>query len=282
MGEDKANTKAKQQADRAREGVKQRRSGLHDRRRVTHTTPADGIAHDSAPETATGTIFPNRVRDPAPGDSVLMDGGNNRKIGGDVLVGRLKGARILTLALEERRTCPRSCLHWRSCYGNQMSLAARWRHGPALESAIRDQIEFMLTPRRKWDVRPLLVRLHVLGDFYSLGYLKTWVELIDQYPELHVFGFTAWGQGTEIGDAIKRVRAAAPDQFAVRTSGETGPMGSWTIDWPTEKRFVGINGSVGIVCPEQLDANDTGARKKHCGSCAACWQSDVPVVFIEH
>jgi len=279
LRDDKVNRAAKEKADRAREKVKQRRSGLHDRRRVTHTGPADGRSSHSAPEGSTGTIFPNRIKEPVVGQPVLMDGANNRKIGGDVLVGRLKGARILTLSIEERRTCPTTCQHWQTCYGNNMSLAIRWRHGQPLEAAIKHQIASHFDRRRP---KPLLVRLHVLGDFYSMAYLEMWAQLIDEYPLLHVFGFTAWPSDSPIGAGIKRIREAAPDQFAVRTSGESGAMGSWTIDWPTEKRFVRINGDTGMVCPEQRDANDTGQREKHCGNCAACWQSDVPVVFIEH
>lgn len=279
MRDDKANRKALDAAEKGREKVRKRRSGLHDRRRVHHTLPATGKAKRTVADDAGGTVFPHSLLSPKIGDDVLMDGANNRKIGGDVLVGRLKGAKIMTLALEERRTCPRSCLHWTTCYGNAMHLVKRWRHGPDLEAAIRHQVNRHF---EKKTPSALLVRLHVLGDFYSMDYLKTWVELIDRHPALHLFGFTAHLSGTELGDAIQRVRVALPDRFAVRTSGESGPMGSWTIDWPTEKRFIRINKDVGMVCPEQRDANDTGAREKHCGNCAACWQSDVPVVFIEH
>ena len=276
MKDDIANTKALERAERGRDEIRRRRSGLLDRRRIIHGVPATGTVNMTASEDQTGTVFASMVITPGRGDDVLIDGANNCKIGGDVLVGRLKGAAIRQLSLEERRTCPATCIHWRTCYGNSMHLAKRWRHGPDLEREIRRQVSILL---RK---RPLLVRLHVLGDFYSLEYLRMWVELLDAHPDLSVFGFTAWAKGTPIGDAVARVRAAMPDQFAIRTSGETGPWGSWTIDWPTEKRFVRINGDAGMVCPEQRDANDTGRRGKHCGNCAACWQSNVPVVFIEH
>lgn len=271
---DKAVEKAKERAGRKIAKIK-------DRRRFKVGVPADGITKRLASKTATGTKFPNTILEPGPNDEVLLCGGLQRKIGGDVLVGRLKGARILCLTLEERATCPRSCLHWRSCYGNGMQYSKRWAAGRDLEKAIRNQI------RRYFETgegvtRPLLVRLHILGDFYSMRYLRMWVELMDTYPRLHLFGFTAHGTGSRMGAAIKRVREAAPDQFAIRTSGESGDMGSWTIDWPTEKRFVRVNGDRAIVCPEQLDANAGGTKNKHCGNCAACWDSKVAVAFIEH
>lgn len=279
MKDDIANRKAYAAAEKAREKVRKRRTGLHDRRRVVHTVPATGSTSKTASAKSRGTIFPNRVTEPEIGMDVLMDGANNCKIGGDVLVGRLKGAKILTLSLEERRTCPRTCLHWTTCYGNSMHWAKRWQHGPKLELAIRDQVTRHFDQKRPSN---LLVRLHVLGDFYSMEYLSFWIDLLAEFPGLHVFGFTAWGRDTEIGDHIAWARDNLDGRFAVRTSGEIGPMGSWTIDWPTEKRFVTVNGQPGMVCPEQRDANDTGKRGKHCGNCAACWQSDVAVVFIEH
>lgn len=278
MRDDIVNREAMRKADNARKKIR-------DRRRVHVTHPATGVISKTAPKNAERTLFENRLVDPVVGDDVLLDGAFNRKIGGDVMAGRLRGARIKTLSLEERRTCPETCQHWRTCYGNSMSRAKRFRHGPDLEAAIQDQMRRYFDPlsgKRRRKVKPLLVRLHVLGDFYSLAYLRTWVELLDQYPDLHVFGFTAWQPGTEIGDAISRVRDAIPDKFAVRTSGTTGRWGSFTIDWPTEKRFLHVNGETSIVCPEQLDANSGGKREKHCGNCTACWQSDIAVTFIEH
>jgi hypothetical protein len=36
-----------------------------------------------------------------------------------------------------------------------------------------------------------LVRLHVLGDFYSVRYAELWHEALEAYPALHIFGYTA-------------------------------------------------------------------------------------------
>ena len=268
-GDDPLNARLRIRAEKAVKRIK-------DRRRSKVTAPADGTINRTAPEGTPGTVFTSTVQDPVPGKPVLMTGANAAKIGGQVMVGRLRGASIWTLALEERRTCPETCLHFLTCYGNNMGRARRWRHGQALEAAIRLQVASEVKNG------PMLVRLHMLGDFYSLDYLRLWVELVDTYPDLYLFGFTAWGRGTPIGDAVHRVREAIPDQFAIRTSGQTGKWGSWTLDWPTEKRFVHINGERAVVCPEQLDANAGGGKKKHCANCAACWQSTEAIAFIEH
>lgn len=59
-------------------------------------------------------------------------GDNARKIGARILKGRWKDYAVYTLTLEERKTCPTSCHHWRSCFGNKMHLADRVAAGPDL------------------------------------------------------------------------------------------------------------------------------------------------------
>jgi hypothetical protein len=88
------------------------------------------------------------------------------KIGGDVLVGRLKGARIFTLTLEERATCPRSCAHLAGCYGNAMPHPVRWQADDAFEDRLSMEIAELCAAHDT-----VLVRLHILGDFYSARYV---------------------------------------------------------------------------------------------------------------
>jgi hypothetical protein len=253
---------------RAREAA----AKVSDRRRFKVSPVPFGDANRLADAGATGTVFPSRVSDPSPDEPVLKDGRWNSKIGGDVLKGRLRGARIYTLTLEERATCPRSCAMWRACYGNSMQHPKRWRHGPVLQRQIAAEVAALCAPGA-----PVLIRLHILGDFYSFDYLRLWTFLLDAYPNLNIFGFTAWAPGTEIGDGIARVRAALGARFAIRHSGRGGPWGSFTIDFPTERRRIGD----AVVCPEQADAMG-GKPGRHCGNCCLCWQSDLPIVFVEH
>ena len=49
----------------------------------------------------------------------------NTKLGKRVTKGKLAGFPIFTVTLEERATCPRSCIHWDDCYGNNMMNATR-------------------------------------------------------------------------------------------------------------------------------------------------------------
>lgn len=246
---------------------------VSDRRRFKTTPVPMGDPSTMANPGANGSIFPQRVFDPNDNETLLKDGSNQSKIGGDVLVGWLKGARIYTLTLEERATCPKSCKHWLSCYGNSMNHARRWRHGPQLMDQLREEVPDLCRKFGK-----ILIRLHILGDFWSNDYVEFWHELLMSNTDLHIFGFTAHKQGTEIGDAIALIRDKYPHRFMIRHSNMTGPWGSFTIDFPTEEKQIGD----AVVCPEQRDAM-SGARKgRHCGNCGVCWSSDAPVAFVTH
>jgi hypothetical protein len=246
---------------------------VKDRRRFRTTAVPFGQPSVLADADATGTIFPTRVFKPADLDHALVDGANNSKIGGDVLVGRLKGARIVTLTLEERATCPTSCGLWRGCYGNAMQHARRIEAGAALEARIKAEVDDLCAAHRL-----VLVRLHVLGDFYSPAYVGLWLMLLNIYPGLHLFGFTAHRPNTPIGALIAGIREKHPDRFCVRTSGSSGAWGSFTVDFPTEKPMLGD----AVVCPEQRDAMSGGGKGMHCGACGLCWAGSTPIVFVEH
>jgi hypothetical protein len=118
------------------------------------------------------TKFPKGVK--APDRHILVSGYNNIKIGKIVRKGHLRGYWIYTLSLEERKTCPASCQHWQTCYGNNMPFAKRVDH------TAPDFLEILETAVAKWCApqKPgrggkmkrtgVLIRLHALGDF-SVG-----------------------------------------------------------------------------------------------------------------
>lgn len=211
------------------------------------------------------TMFPSRVFDPDEVARLLKDGHQSRKIGKFVTKGKLRGFPIYTLTLEERATCPRSCLQWATCYGNSMQAAERIVAGPALEAALWDELSTLQTQHPGG----FLVRLHVLGDFYSVRYAELWHEAFDAYPALHIFGYTARSPQSEIGQVICQMIGVWPERFHMRFSGWNGPRnGSVVIDQgePTEH----------VVCPAQTGKTDC------CATCAFCWHSDRTVAFLRH
>src|SRR6185437_6327834 len=121
----------------------------------------------------------------------LKTGANNRKLAdkrrAEVMTGRWRGMPIYALTLPERETGPDYCPLLRSCYGNRMDRAHRMRPGPELEARLAAEVKIL-------DIRHgkgFVVRLHVLGDFYSPEYVELWRRLLRQYPTLHVWGYTA-------------------------------------------------------------------------------------------
>ena len=258
------------------------RAKVRDRRRFKETPVPTGehrtvLAADSPAVVEGRTTHPNKVLDPADpvtaDTAILKDGAWNSKIGGNVLVGRLKGAKILTLSLEERATCPRSCVHWRTCMGVNDPHAVRWKHGAALMDRLWDEV-MDLCERHE----AVLIRLHYLGDFWSWEYVGFWRRLLLARENLHCFGFTAHPRESKIGSEIAHVRDAFPGQFSIRHSNSCYAWGSFTLDLPTAKKTIGE----AIVCPEQADAMNGAATGRHCGSCGACWSCDRPIAFVDH
>lgn len=87
------------------------------------------------------TKFSKSVKAVSEVSNILVSGHNNVKIGRDVRKAKFRGYWVYTLSLEERKTCPSSCQHWQTCYGNNMPFAKRVDHTdpeflPTLEAEI--------------------------------------------------------------------------------------------------------------------------------------------------
>lgn len=236
----------------------------HNPKRITKISVAAATGH---------TNYPGKVFNP-PGigsgiDTVLKPGRNSAKLGERVTKGAWKGMPIFSLTLEERATCPRSCKQWLNCYGNNMQFAKRYRHGKELEGALsRD----LYTLHRRYS-KGFVIRLHVLGDFYSMTYIDRWEQWLVRYPGLRVFGYTAWPATDPRGARLAQLRDRYWDRFAIRTSGaKEGPRTTvFRDDMLAPLREPGA-----IVCPVQL------GKTASCGTCALCWSTKKSIAFIEH
>jgi hypothetical protein len=200
---------------------------------------------------------------------VFKRGEFSAKIGGVVLKGHWRGLPIYTLTLEERATCPRSCAHWLNCYGNNSPYALRLKAGAELESRVVGE----MTDLCALHPEGVAVRLHNLGDFYSIAYVRLWRTLIERHPRLHVFGFTA--RTDTAGDAIAiELAALVADhwpRFAIRASNGTG-MQRATVSI----RSAAEKPADAIICPQQQNKTES------CSTCALCWQSERRIAFLEH
>lgn len=209
------------------------------------------------------TKYPTSVVNAADSPRILIEGKNQRKIGNMVTKGRWAGMPIYCLTLEERATCPRSCLEWRTCYGNGMHWSRRHRDDGALMPRLREEIDALAARHSEGFV----VRLHILGDFYSLEYASFWDAMLQAYPELRVFGFTAHPITSEIGRYLASMNTEG-DRCWIRFSGAHGAMGSLVI---ADERA-----SVHTLCPAQTGKTDC------CGTCGLCWTMQKPIEFVRH
>lgn len=230
------------------------------RRFTDHPVPGERIIslpNDHPAVLESRTLFPSRVIEhPA---RILKSGQHSRKIGSHVTKGAWKGMPIFTLTLEERATCPRRCSHWNDCYGNKMHWPHRHRHGEATEHKLGTELEVLA------DDHPsgFIVRLHVLGDFYSVEYVHLWRTFMYTLPMLRVFGYTARDRYEPIGTALAGMRNTFSSRWWVRWSGE-------------DKRTWLSTGESGIVCPAQTEKTEC------CGTCALCWTAKKPIRFLSH
>lgn len=209
---------------------------------------------------------------------VLISGFNSSKIGKKCTKGRWAGMPIFTLTLEERATCPRTCKQWLTCYGNKMHWSRRNPAGPELEHKLNSELRDLQAANPKG----FIVRLHVLGDFYSVEYVERWANWLAMYPALRVFGYTARTENDPIGRALRELIRAKWNVFSVRSSGgELGgrPAIPYTVVVRDEGEIIEAgkrNADKAIICPAQTYKTDC------CGTCGLCWQSKRPIAFLEH
>ena len=115
----------------------------------------------------TTTVYPKSIKSPlVPSYQVLKKGSNNKKLGFNIKSKKWRGSKLYSLTLVERETCPTSCHHWDDCYGNNMPFAHRFSTD-GLETKLESEIETLLEKHPQG----ITIRLHVLGDFYSVDML---------------------------------------------------------------------------------------------------------------
>lgn len=244
------------------------KTGVKAKPRKARTRSLPGLGHPAVEE---GRSYFHRKGVKSPDDvaNVFVSGHANVKIGRDVRKGKLfRGYWIYTLTLEERATCPRTCHHWATCYGNHMPWAKRLKHSSRLERRIETDVAKLLAVRDRVGV---LIRLHALGDFYSVRYVALWDALLKLHPRLAVFGYTARRPGDPIGDAIAKVKSIHGHRFAIRYS-DGGEAEDCTVSIMGEDDCP----PSAFVCPEQ------SGRTRCCATCGLCWNTTKNVAFVEH
>lgn len=149
-----------------------------------------------------------------------------------------------------------------------MPFSRRYGASPALLDRLWREL-IMLNRKHK---DGFVVRLHTLGDFYSVEYVNFWRKALGSFPHLNIFGYTGWQLNTPIGASIRALRSEDWARFSVRTSGASEEPR--TIVVLTE-----ADAGNAIVCPVE-----TG-KPANCASCALCWSTaarEKTIAFLRH
>ncbi len=208
------------------------------------------------------TIFLKQVKPPKAVSRLLQPASTNKKLGDGAKVitkGKWKDFPMYQLSLEERRTCPKSCNQWATCYGNNMPFANRVDHeAKDFLSTLESELAML-----SWQhFAGFVVRLHVLGDFYSAAYVRFWQRMLKELPNLKIFGYTHRASTSPEGTEIRELNRLGA---WIRWSDAGGPMSANTHS---------VKGD--IICPEQ-----TG-KTKSCMTCGLCWSVSAPIRFLMH
>ena len=196
----------------------------------------------------------------------------NIKLGKKVSKGIFKGMPIYTVTLEERATCSNTCAHWTTCYGNNMPFATRYKADDALLAVMALELEQL---NRK-HTNGFLVRLHILGDFYSVDYVELWNKWLDKFDNLYVYGYSDRKQNTPIGKALVILRNNYDKRFMVRISGDLETQTMAAISYDDKRALKQLENKQAFICPVQED------KTASCSTCGLCWTTKKNVIFITH
>lgn len=211
------------------------------------------------------TRYQKGIKDPKTAKNVLKPGSNNAKLGFRITAPVWREKRMYSLTLVERETCPVTCHHWTDCYGNNMPFAHRYSTDGLMER-IEQDIKILLAKHKEG----IVIRLHVLGDFYSEAYVRFWEKMLLENPKLCIFGYTA-RDDDRIGRDIKIMNLRFGERCVIRISANKESKGLGSLYAATED-FEGK----AFTCPEQ-----TG-KVKSCADCGLCWIAKKTVRFLSH
>ena len=161
-----------------------------------------------------------------------------------------------------------------NCYGNAMPLARRHRPDDDLMPRLEREIGDLIAKHGR-----IAVRLHVLGDFYSVKYARFWRAMLQRHAGLHVWGYTARGHAEgdlDIFLAVAHTNMLFRERHIVRYSNAPYPDMATGVIWRQPEGPVVPEGT---VCPASMEA--TAA----CGTCGLCWAPEMRekrIVFVGH
>jgi hypothetical protein len=146
-----------------------------------------------------------------------------------------------------------------------MNHADRVQAGPDLEWRLEREIALLDIDHPNG----FAVRLHNLGDFYSLQYVALWRRLLARHSALHVWGYTAhWND--PIAAALASLVRLGSLRHALLQCANSETRSTISVEHPYQVP------PDAILCPEQI------GRTESCSTCGLCWQSERRIAFLQH
>ncbi len=224
------------------------------------------------------TLFKNKVKPPPLDGSILKPARYNKKLGNgnDIISkGKWKGYALYYLTLEERATCPKTCHFYEACYGNHVPFGTRFKNNANLIKSIESSLKLLNTKHTNF-----VVRLHVLGDFYSASYVNFWRQQLVKYKGLHLFGYTAHLKG-KIHEEIHKLNKDYKSRVCIRFSTDNSNYVTNSLGNSRSKLLAvdeEFNKRDSFICPESTGKVDS------CLDCGLCFNQSIkkPVKFLTH
>ena len=134
-----------------------------------------------------------------------------------------------------------------------------------------------------------IVRIHVSGDFDTVGYIQSWIDLATNRPDVVFFGYTRSWRVPELLPKLEEFGALQNVHLWAsmdKTIKELPPK-HWRKAWiegderltkeEGRKTLTTIEGVKAIVCPEEA------GLVKDCETCGYCFEKTKgDLVFLEH
>ena len=219
----------------------------------------------------TTTIYKKNIHDLDEYKFKIIKDSKNIKLGKKVIKGMYNNYKLKTVTLIERETCPADCVHWEDCYGNNMPFAHRINHEDQNLLQKRIYNELLNSSNQL-----LLIRLHVLGDFFNVKYVKFWSIMLNTFKNIAIYGYTANNINSKIElsrDIAKEIIKLNYNKHShIRFSNDltnSFSANSYDIVKPVKGKS--------ILCPVQEN------KTANCGTCGLCWnQKTQSIIFKTH
>lgn len=144
---------------------------------------------------------------------------------------------------------------------------AQWTTNAALAD-----VPALPAPRK--DGAPILLRIHVSGDFDTPEYVHAWRFALQARPDVVAWAYTRSWRVAELLPALDKLRALPNVQMfaSMDTTIDENPPEGWRVAYIADDERAS-----GYACPEQ------SGRKADCSACGYCFRGKRGnVVFTAH